>query len=386
MSGTDSRLNYVCATGGQYFLKRYSLMVSALKEFADRVEPIAVPEIPTSISRRETLSRLLAGFPLWRYRRTPQGIDRTKTHWAFDYKSRNLRREILKKRPDLVFHLFCQSRPPGGNDSPPFTLSLDYTMALAARDYPAWAEFPDQRSRDAWMRRERQAYRDALCIFPWSAHVKDSLVEQYDISPDKIVVTGSSGLFTEPYSGSKTFGSYRLFMNASDFARKGGDIAVEALPLIRRVHPTATLSIVGVPNGPTAEGVHYVGHVDGVQRMQELFVAADLVLAPARCEPYGSFLVEALNYGTPCVVSDRGGMKEIVDHDQNGWVLEKNTPEALASAVNALLSDRARLQRYSDHGRAKVSRELNWRAIARKVGQAVAERRPSLFPASLVRT
>ena len=374
MSGSNRKLAHVCATGGHYFLKRYSLFVDALHAFAQRVEPVAGPEIPSSIGRRETLSRILQGFPIWAYRRTPPGVDRTKTSWAFDYKTRTFRREILHRRPDAVVHLFCQSRPPGGRDSPPYVMSLDYTMALAMRDYPAWAAFPSETARQAWLRRERLAYRDALCLFPWSAHVAESLVRDYGVDPAKVVVTGSSGTFSDVHQGERRLGSLRLLMNASDFRRKGGDIALEAMPLIRRVFPAATLSIVGINEGPSGEGVTYEGLISSAARMKDLFLNSDLVIAPARCEPYGSFLVEAMNYGTPCVASRNGGMQDIVDHERTGLVLERNTPEDLAAAVNTLLADPARLRAYSDAGRAKVAGQLNWNSIAARIGSTFFER------------
>ena len=379
MSGTTRKIDHVCATGGHYFLKRYSLFVDALSVFARKTDRVEAPEIPSSIPRRETLARILQGFPIWAYRRTPPEVDKTKTHWAFDFKTRTFRREILKRRPDLVVHLFCQSRPPGGHDTPPYVMSLDYTMALAKRDYPAWAAFPSERAEQAWLRRERVAYRDALCLFPWSRHVAESLVNDYGVDPAKVIVTGSSGTFTEPYQGDRKFGSLKLLMNASDFPRKGGDIAVSAMSLIRAAHPGATLSIVGINEGPQADGVEYVGLVNGADKMKQLFLRSDLVVAPARCEPYGSFLVEAMNFGTPCVVSRNGGMSDIVDNNRTGVVLDHNTPQALAAAVNTLLSQPHTLRAYSDAGRAKVAGELNWSAIAAKIGASVFERRAGLF-------
>ena len=71
---------------------------------------------------------------------------------------------------------------------------------------------------------------------------------------------------------------------ATDFpALSGGDIAIQAMPLIRAVHPGATLHIVGVNEGPAGEGVEYAGLLSSAEKMKELFLQSDLVVAPARC-------------------------------------------------------------------------------------------------------
>jgi glycogen synthase len=54
--------------------------------------------------------------------------------------------------------------------------------------------------------------------------------------------------------------------------------------------------------------------------MRELFLSSDLVLAPSRCDPFPTFLIEAMNFGLPCVASDVDGLPEIVEHEVTGLV------------------------------------------------------------------
>ncbi|MBK8475405.1 MAG: glycosyltransferase family 4 protein [Opitutaceae bacterium] len=375
MHTTTHPLGFLCVTGERYFLDRYTPLAAGLGRFAQRLETVYAPPLPEFLSKRNYPALFFSRFPLVRFLRTPAGVDRAKTSWAFDYKSGELNRAIVPRRPDIVFHLFAQSRPIAGGGGVPYVMSLDYTTALAIRDYPAWANFPGSAARAAWLRRETAAFQDALCLFPWSQHVADSLQRDYGVPASKIVVTGSSGNFsidTEP----RTFGGQRLFMNASDFARKGGDIAVAAMPLVRRRFPDAQLVIAGTSTGPAAAGVTYAGNISGATAMRQHFREADLVLAPARCEPYGSFLVEAMAYGTPCLVANRGGMPEIVDHDVNGRVLPQLSPESLAAEIVSLLGDHNRLHTYSAAARQKVHRSLNWDTITSRIIEALVLRLP----------
>lgn len=363
----------VCVSGERYFLTRYAPLTAALAASADRHETVFTPEIPEYLSRRDLLRRLFSPFPLLRYLRSPRGYDRVKSAWAFDYKSRQLHRHIAPLQPDFVFHLFAQSRPVPRGGRTPYVMSLDYTTALAEKNYPEWARFPSRHARDAWFAREQAAFEDATCLFPWSRHVAGSLEHDYGIPSSKIVVMGSSGNFTA-FAGERVFGSHRLFMNASDFERKGGDLAVAALPLVRQQFPDASLVIAGTNRPCDVPGVSCAGSIAGAEAMKAQFLAADLVLAPARCEPYGSFLVEAMAYGTPCVVSNRGAMPEIVDHGVSGSVLDSLSPEALAAEICALFASPDRLRHYSAAARQKVSSQLNWPHIARLVLDAVSDR------------
>lgn len=271
----------------------------------------------------------------------------------------------LEHKPDFVFHLFGMYCPLWDHFDIPFSMYLDYTMALARRTWEPWAPFSSETDLREWLDCESVAYRQASCIFTFSSMAKQSLIEDYGVDGNKVFAMGAAGQFAKPYEGPKDFGSRRLLFNATNFERKGGDLVLAAFQQVRSALPDAELIVVGgEQEAEGLPGVQNLGFVSGPGAMEKLFLSSDLLLAPARCEPYGQFLVEAANYGLPCVVSNRGGMKEIVDHDVTGVVLAELSADRLAESVIALLQDRARLERYSQAGREKVRRQLNWICIA----------------------
>jgi glycosyltransferase involved in cell wall biosynthesis len=154
-------------------------------------------------------------------------------------------------------------------------------------------------------------------------------------------------------------------MNGSDFFRKGGDIAVKAFKVVQEKLPQATLQIVGVAEGPKADNVFYKGNVSSKEEIAKMFLNADIVLGPARCDPYPGFIVEAMGFGTPCIVSDRDGMPEIVDNGINGIVLQQLDEASLATAIIDLLPDLDKLKRFSAAAKNKVVTQLNWERLAR---------------------
>ncbi len=371
-----AQINSIAVTGDSGFMGRYRLFYEALAERCQHLERVASGDVYDRLFPGKVLKALFLVTTLGSKDGNPWQLKLHKRKAAFVRKSRQTERRLqsLARRPDLVFHVFGMYAPFLHESVVPFTMTLDYTMALAIEEWPAWAPFDGDKDRRAWLEVEEDAYRRAAHLFPWSSRTKQSLMKDYGISEDKITVIGSAGQFRHPYEGSKTFGSRQLIFNGSDWDRKGGDIVLAAFRKVRQAMPDATLVVIGTQKEISEPGVICPGHISSPAAVQDLMLASDLLLAPARCEPYGNFLVEGMNYGVPCIVADRGGMPEIVDHGVNGLVLPQPTPETLAESVLSLLGDTARLEYFSRSARDKVRTTLNWDKIADRIFGALQAR------------
>lgn len=202
--------------------------------------------------------------------------------------------------------------------------------------------------------------------------VKSSLVEDYRIKPDKITVVGSSGNVQEPYEGEKTFGSKQILFNGSDFERKGGDLVLAAFNQVKTALPEAKLVIIGKKLAIRENGVDNPGHISSPSEMRNLFLKTDLVVAPARCDPFPTFLMEAMSYGVPCIVSARDGMPEIIDNGVSGVVIDQPAPDLLAHQIINLLCDIPLLTSMSYNARHKVKTRFNWNDIAKNISQVLS--------------
>jgi len=247
---------------------------------------------------------------------------------------------------------------------------LDYTMALAQQNWYPWALNTKAELTD-WLNCEQRSYQNAQHIFTMGSGVKTSLIKDYGIDPNRVTVIGSAGQFLAPYSGEKHIGSQQILFNGSDFERKGGDLLVEAFRQVRHQLPDAKLVIIGTKLPITQSGIQTFEYISSRSKMEQLFLQSDLVVAPARCDPFQCFLVEAMNYGIPCIVSDQDGMPEIVDHGINGIVLPQPTPDWLATWMIDLLSNPTKLTTLSQNARDKVKHQLNWNSIAKSVSQTL---------------
>jgi len=67
---------------------------------------------------------------------------------------------------------------------------------------------------------------------------------------------------------------------------------------------------------------------------------------------------------TPTVVTDTGGLGEIVDHDETGVKVWVDNSESLAWGISHVLNDSALSKKLGKQGRHKVETVYNWEVIA----------------------
>ncbi|MEO1378096.1 MAG: glycosyltransferase family 4 protein, partial [Cyanobacteria bacterium J06635_10] len=279
----------------------------------------------------------------------------------------------LKYKPDLIFHLYGMYSPLWNKFDIPYVTYLDYTMALARRNWTPWAPFSTEKDFASWIECEGRGYQNTHHIFTKTNQVKRSLIEDYSVNPHKITVVGTSGKFLEPYQGEKEFGSKQILFNGSDFKRKAGDLVLTAFKKVKQKIPESKLIIVGNNLSINQDGVDNRGYISSASAMKNLFIDTDLLVAPSICEPLGIFSIEAMNFGVPCIVSDNGGMSEIIENDVNGIIIPQGNPELLASKIIGLLSNSNVLKEMSQNVRHTVKTLFNWNHIANQILQTLLE-------------
>jgi glycosyltransferase involved in cell wall biosynthesis len=136
---------------------------------------------------------------------------------------------------------------------------------------------------------------------------------------------------------------------------RGQDLAVRALPLVREQLPNAHCVVAGLPH-PRPVDVAYrrelasiaeelgveerVVFVGFVERMADLYAAADIVVNPARFhEPFGRVAIEAMSAGRPLIAARVGAIPEIMRHEREALLVDPDDHEALARAVVRLWND-----------------------------------------------
>ena len=126
--------------------------------------------------------------------------------------------------------------------------------------------------------------------------------------------------------------------------RKGQELLVRALPEL----PDVTLLLAGqgqyrrtLENLAQELGVERrVGFLGSVphHKLPRIFAAADVMALPSASEGLANAWVESLACGTPIVISDVGGARELLDRPEAGQIVDRD-PQAIAAAIRAILDN-----------------------------------------------
>jgi len=108
--------------------------------------------------------------------------------------------------------------------------------------------------------------------------------------------------------------------------------------------------------------VRFVGAVPHAQVPQWL-QQMDIYVAASRLdsESFGVAVLEASSCALPVVVSDAGGLPEVVDDGHTGLVVPREDAPALAAALSRLLASPALRQQLGQAGRLRVQQRYEWR-------------------------
>jgi rhamnosyl/mannosyltransferase len=110
-------------------------------------------------------------------------------------------------------------------------------------------------------------------------------------------------------------------------------------------------------------------NLPGEYRRASLFVLP----ANARSEAFGIVLLEAMASGLPCITTEVGtGTSWVVRDGVTGKVVPPEDPQALHDAIEDLLSDTERRQRYGRAARARVEAEFTQDALVDRVMRVYA--------------
>ena len=109
--------------------------------------------------------------------------------------------------------------------------------------------------------------------------------------------------------------------------------------------------------------VCFAGYLGG-DDLKKMYKAADISVFPSTYEPFGIVALEAMLAENPVVVSDIGGLDEIVDHRVNGMKSYAGNCNSIADSVLELLYDNKLAAECVKKAKNKVRNNYNWNKIA----------------------
>lgn len=192
---------------------------------------------------------------------------------------------------------------------------------------------------EAKRRVTRRVFRAAAALVAFSRWAADSVVNDYDIAPERVHVipAGVDLSRFRPGTGPRVAGPARILFVGKDFARKGGPELVQAMG---RLADVAELDIVtGVPPA-LPDGLPIRVHTGLTHESEELFDLyrnADIFAFPSTGDCMPNAVCEAAACGLPIVCCPVGAIPEVAVAGRNALMVPSGSPEALAGTLRRLV-------------------------------------------------
>lgn len=227
-----------------------------------------------------------------------------------------------------------------------------------------------------WLARlERRVYPQFDLLMANARITADTVARAYGLASAAIPVVSlcSAPAQDRAFAEASLAGAPSLLFAGGNFYRKGLDVLIRALPAVREQFDGVHVHVAGRDAGQgklerlarrcdVQRNVTFHGRVER-ERMAHLMHAADQFVMPSRTEALGLVYLEAMLAGTPVISGDRGGVVEIVRHEQTGLNVPIEDSDALAAAICRLATDTELATRLVAQGRAEAAQRTPLRLV-----------------------
>ncbi|MAT06302.1 MAG: glycosyl transferase family 1 [Acidimicrobiaceae bacterium] len=219
------------------------------------------------------------------------------------------------------------------------------------------------------LRAMRRLFSAASLNQAWSTWAGDSVIHDYGIAPDRVVINPPGVDLAAWAPGVRSIrpgdAPGRVLFVGADFDRKGGRDLLEwhrslpdgsvRLDIVTRTEVEPSPSVF-VHRGLTANS----------PALRALYRDADVFVLPSHGECFGIATIEAMASALPVVVTDVGGTADIVDHGDNGFIVPAGSPRELGAALTTILADPLRARHMGLRSRELAEERFDLEVSARR--------------------
>lgn len=161
-------------------------------------------------------------------------------------------------------------------------------------------------------------------------------------------------------------------VNATQSRRKGFHLLQPALQQLANSTWQAQIDLVVFGANPSEHQpdlgfkTHYLGKISDEKVLALAYAAADVFVASSLQDNLPNTLVEAIACGTPCVAFSVGGIPDVVEHQQNGYLAHPYQIEDLAQGIAWVLEQPDRHQKLCSRARQKAEQEFSLERQAKR--------------------
>ncbi len=156
---------------------------------------------------------------------------------------------------------------------------------------------------------------------------------------------------------------------------KGIHLLVYSAPMVVKDFQKTKFVIVG--KGPMTEDLEmrvrdmklennfiFTGYMDDESK-NKLYKVADVAVFPSLYEPFGIVALEAMAAGCPVIVSDTGGLSEIVEHGVNGLKSINGSSESIGADILELLKNEDLVKNIRKNAQGSITDNYSWEKVAK---------------------
>lgn len=275
-------------------------------------------------------------------------------------------RKGLKKNVDVYFF---NTQTPAAlaakiSQRPPYFLATDITPLQYDSMGEHYGHRPDRDGLIASKigslkhRRNTRVFQRAQTIFPWSSWAGKSLVNDYGVDPRKIEII-APGVNLDLWRPGFVHENqpFRILFVGGDFLRKGGAVLLEAYQALSKLALSRPVELILVTRStvPLIPGVKV--HTDIRPNSPEIigyYQTSDLFILPTFAEAFGIAAVEATAAGLPVIATQVGGLTDIVEDGQTGFLIQPGEVQVIVEKCIQLIENPELLARMGRQGRARA--------------------------------
>lgn len=248
-------------------------------------------------------------------------------------------------------------------------LLLLWPFLQAKRDLYWLHEFVPNRPR--YRRLFRHLSHRLKCFVCVSHAVAGSLrLLGIDESKIRVIHNGITDLISETPSSNSTT-RFRIGIVGQVGPWKGHDDLLDAFAIVHQRHAMSELHIFGTGDPTYKRQLEAKARLLGVAKSvkwrdfvsdrRAIYEQLDVCVVPSRSQdPLPTSAIEAGFSGLPVVATRRGGLPEIIEHEQNGLLVEAERPEEIARAISRLIDNPQFSRRLALNARQRAAKQFGY--------------------------
>jgi len=111
------------------------------------------------------------------------------------------------------------------------------------------------------------------------------------------------------------------------------------------------------------ENFHWLGSLEYPDKVREFLTEIDVYALISGIDMSPLTLQEAQLMEKPVIATNVGGIPELMEDGETGYLVEKNNPEELFEKLSILINDQGKARKMGKRGKEFVTRNFNWNKI-----------------------